>query len=258
MSNLRLVQAIACAFLFFCAAATAQSTTKTTSTPPPSAKAFSATLDGSHSTSKALQPRTLNELFQAARDDGHVNVIVTLDLGTAFQSEGLLSTAAVDQQRALIAQTRKELMTELTGTESTIYREYKTVAMVAIKVDEARLRALRSSSGVSRINEDAFNFPSLQDSTGIIGTDIAWAQGYDGTGQAVVIVDTGIDGNHEFFKDANNNSRIVAEACFSNQNGTGDYTSLCPDGSGEQTGPGARSEERRVGRECRSQRSLGR
>src|SRR5690625_1672650 len=239
MSNLRLVQAIACAFLFFCAAATAQSTTKTTSTPPPSAKAFSATLDGSHSTSKALQPRTLNELFQAARDDGHVNVIVTLDLGTAFQSEGLLSTAAVDQQRALIAQTRKELMTELTGTESTIYREYKTVAMVAIKVDEAGLKALMSSSRVSRINDDALNFPSLQDSTGIIGADSAWAQGYDGTGQAVVIVDTGIDGNHEFFKDANNNSRIVAEACFSNQNGTGDYTSLCPDGSGEQTGPGA-------------------
>src|SRR5690625_4098774 len=239
MSNLRLVQAIACAFLFFCAAATAQSTTKTTSTPPPSAKAFSATLDGSHSTSKALQPRTLNELFQAARDDGHVNVIVTLDLGTAFQAEGQLSAAAVDQQRALIAQTRKGLMTELAGTASTINREYKTVAAVALRVDEAGLKALKSSGRVSRISDDALSAPSLGQSTGVIGADSAWAQGYDGTGTAVAILDTGIDGSHPFFRDAGNNSRIVAEACFSNGGGQGGNTSLCPNGQGTQTGPGS-------------------
>src|SRR5690625_5332241 len=121
MSRQRLAQALACAFLLFCTAAAAQSTTKATSTLPPTA-AVSAALDGSDSTPNALQPRTLNELFQAARDDGHVNVIVTLDLGTAFQSEGQLSAAAVDQQRALIAQTRKGLMTELAGTASTINR----------------------------------------------------------------------------------------------------------------------------------------
>src|SRR5690625_1878614 len=101
MSRQRLAQATACAFLLFCTAAAAQSTTKATSTPPPAA-AVSAALDGSDSTPNALQPRTLNELFQAARDDGHVNVIVTLDLGTTFQSEGRLSAAAVDQQRAQI------------------------------------------------------------------------------------------------------------------------------------------------------------
>src|SRR5690625_4781798 len=117
----------------------------------------------------ALQPRTLNELFQAARDDGHVNVIVTLDLGTAFQSEGQLSAAAVDQQRALIAQTRKGLMTELAGTASTINREYKTVAAVALRVDEAGLKALKSSGRVSRISDDALSAPSLGLSTGGIG-----------------------------------------------------------------------------------------
>src|SRR5690625_5951725 len=114
----RLIQLVILSLVFLCAAAAAQPKTKTSPASSSSSKAVSATLNGSDSAPKALQPRTLNELFQAARDDGHVNVIVTLDLGTAFQSEGLLSTAAVDQQRALIAQTRKELMTELTGTES--------------------------------------------------------------------------------------------------------------------------------------------
>src|SRR5690625_4038214 len=162
MPPLRLIQLAILSLVFLCAAAAAQPKTKTSPASSSSSKAVSATLNGSDSAPKALQPRTLNELFQAARDDGHVNVIVTLDLGTTFQSEGQLSTAAVDQQRALIAQTRKELMTELTGTSFTINREYKTVAAVALRVDEAGLKALKSSGRVSRISDDALSAPSLQ------------------------------------------------------------------------------------------------
>src|SRR5690625_2576354 len=235
----RLIQLVILSLVFLCAAAAAQPKTKTSPASSSSSKAVSATLNGSDSAPKALQPRTLNELFQAARDDGHVNVIVTLDLGTAFQSEGQLSAAAVDQQRALIAQTRKGLMTELAGTASTINREYKTVAAVALRVDEAGLKALKSSGRVSRISDDALSAPSLGQSTGVIGADSAWAQGYDGTGTAVAILDTGIDGSHPFFEDANNNSRIVAEACFSNGGGQGGNTSLCPNGQGSQTGSGS-------------------
>src|SRR5690625_1956941 len=66
MPNQRLAQAIACAFLFFCAAATAQSTTKATSTSPSPTKAVSVTLDGLSSTTKALQPRTLLAFFVCA------------------------------------------------------------------------------------------------------------------------------------------------------------------------------------------------
>src|SRR5690625_963885 len=95
----RLIQLVILSLVFLCAAAAAQPKTKTSPASSSSSKAVSATLNGSDSAPKALQPRTLNELFQAARDDGHVNVIVTLDLGTTFQSEGQLSTAAVDQQR---------------------------------------------------------------------------------------------------------------------------------------------------------------
>src|SRR5690625_2853379 len=210
MPNSWFARISACLLFCLCTAAFAQPATTSSHTRP--AVAVSA-IQGEPSSDQpnALQPRTLNELFQAARDDGHVNVIVTLDLGTAFQSEGQLSAAAVDQQRALIAQTRKGLMTELAGTASTINREYKTVAAVALRVDEAGLKALKSSGRVSRISDDALSAPSLGQSTGVIGADSAWAQGYDGTGTAVAILDTGIDGSHPFFRDAGNNSRIVAE-----------------------------------------------
>src|SRR5690625_3181472 len=98
MPNSWFARISACLLFCLCTAAFAQPATTSSHTRP--AVAVSA-IQGEPSSDQpnALQPRTLNELFQAARDDGHVNVIVTLDLGTTFQSEGQLSTAAVDQQR---------------------------------------------------------------------------------------------------------------------------------------------------------------
>src|SRR5690625_5183079 len=97
-------------------------------------------------------------------------------------------------------------MTELAGTASTINREYKTVAAVALRVDEAGLKALKSSGRVSRISDDALSAPSLGQSTGVIGADSAWAQGYDGTGTAVAIIDPGIVGSHHFLRDVVNHT----------------------------------------------------
>jgi subtilisin family serine protease len=54
------------------------------------------------------------------------------------------------------------------------------------------------------------------------------ARGFAGNGVSVVILDTGIDGDHDFF--GTNGSRIVEERCFSNAGGAGGRVSLCPNG----------------------------
>lgn len=54
-----------------------------------------------------------------------------------------------------------------------------------------------------------------------IGADDAWALGYTGTGQAVAILDTGVDYDHEFLVGS-----LVSEACYSGQ-GDPD-ASFCP------------------------------
>ncbi|TMR88425.1 S8 family peptidase, partial [Nonomuraea basaltis] len=66
----------------------------------------------------------------------------------------------------------------------------------------------------------------------LIGADQAHAKGLTGAGQAVAVLDTGIDRDHPWFGD-----RIVAEACFSAvESGV---ESLCPNGQTEMTGAGA-------------------
>ncbi|HEX4813697.1 MAG TPA: S8 family serine peptidase [Nonomuraea sp.] len=65
-----------------------------------------------------------------------------------------------------------------------------------------------------------------------IGADQAHAKGFNGAGQAVAVLDTGIDRDHPWFA-----GRLVAEACFSAVEQ--DVRSLCPNGQTEQTGAGA-------------------
>ena len=48
----------------------------------------------------------------------------------------------------------------------------------------------------------------------ITGADILHDEGYKGAGKSVAILDTGIQASHDYFKDDQGNTRIVAQACF--------------------------------------------
>ncbi|MEN9692510.1 MAG: hypothetical protein RLZZ330_154 [Actinomycetota bacterium] len=52
------------------------------------------------------------------------------------------------------------------------------------------------------------------DHVAITGADELQADGYKGAGQAVAILDTGIEASHPYFEDDNGDTRIVAQACF--------------------------------------------
>jgi len=68
--------------------------------------------------------------------------------------------------------------------------------------------------------------PVLDESTGIINIAASFAAGFDGTGQTVAIIDTGVDTSHPFVA-----GRVIREACFTDN--------ACPDGTGTQIGGGA-------------------
>jgi subtilisin len=182
---------------------------------------------------------TVSALQAKIATEGELNLIVGLTLAPSFQAEGLLSPTAVAQQRADIAQAQKGLSAELAPYNATIYHIYTSIPALALKVDKEAFNVLRQSKWVNHLQEDIAVPHTLASSTPVIGTPAVWASGFDGTGQTVVILDTGIDGDHPFFKDDSNTSRIVTEACFSNANGAGGQTTLCPNGSPTQTGPGA-------------------
>lgn len=176
----------------------------------------------------------LAALKDKALRTGQVLVIVELrGHGPAFQPEGLLrGPAEVAAQHSAIIAARDELLDTLRGHKAEAYRRWDSVPQVALKVDAEALQRLIDSPLVKSIQEDGLSAPSLDSASAFIGFDLTWLGGLGGTGQTVVILDTGIDADHPFF-----GNRVKAEACFSNGSGGGD--TLCPNGTNSQTGPGS-------------------
>lgn len=173
-----------------------------------------------------------DHLLDKAIAEGQVSIIVGLHLPIAFQAEGDLSDEGVQSQRVDIAVLQQALTESLTGYDVEIYKTYETLPYMAVTVDAVALQVLIESPLVTAIQEDIPVPPTLASSTAIIGIPDVWDLGFEGQGQTVVILDTGIDADHTFF-----GNRVVAEACFSNA--TGAQVSLCPNGNQNQTGTGS-------------------
>ncbi|GAA2213208.1 hypothetical protein GCM10009850_086700 [Nonomuraea monospora] len=92
------------------------------------------------------------------------------------------------------------------------------------------LAKLAEDPRVSSIHRDRTYTPAeVAPSLSLIGADKVHAAGNAGAGQAVAVLDTGIDVDHPWFA-----GRIVAQACFSATEDSG-VVSLCPNGQNQQT-----------------------
>src|SRR5690625_1201684 len=85
-----------------------------------------------------------DDLLAKVQQQGHVMVIVELDLGAEFQAEGSLTAIAVNRQRSHIEQTTDSLQAELAGSRSTVNRRYRTGRAGAMQVDWGGLEWLYS------------------------------------------------------------------------------------------------------------------
>ncbi|MEU4353075.1 proprotein convertase P-domain-containing protein [Streptomyces virginiae] len=115
---------------------------------------------------------------------------------------------------------------------------YDTLPMVTLRVNRAGLDALNSKPGVLSVTEDVPVPPTLNESTVKIGSDKAATAGKTGAGTAVAVLDTGVATKHPFLS-----GRVKTEACFSVNDESYGATSLCPNGSAEQAGPGSADAE---------------
>jgi subtilisin len=177
-------------------------------------------------------------LARAARGE-RVRVIAELEL--AFQPEPRLDAATAATQRSEIALAASALLQRLAPLAPGAVRTYRTLPFVALTIDEAGLLALLADPAVRRVVEDEPMRLQLAESVPLVEADTVWSLGYDGSGVAVAVLDTGVDSAHAFL-----GGRVVAEACFSSSFVMGPYTSttVCPSGTDpggadEQIGPGA-------------------
>lgn len=181
-------------------------------------------------------------LTTTARRDGHVNVIVQVDVGNIDQL-GAVSASARAPQFAARADAQlagaidlgvgRELA-KLAGVDHTVGHRYRSIPFVSMRVSEAALARLEASPGVIAIQEDLLAHPTLNNTVNITGASTAWTSGLDGAGWTVAILDTGILSAHEFFS-----TKPVLQACFAQgSNGPGGGGD-CPNGAEVDLSPGS-------------------
>jgi len=114
-----------------------------------------------------------------------------------------------------------------------VVHEFANTPYVALEIDAAALAKLEAAPSVAvRVLEDSLLRPSLANSVPRIDADRAHAVGFNGTGSAVAVIDSGVDRTHPFFA-----SRLIEEACFATAEiGSGGD---CPNGQATQIGSGA-------------------
>lgn len=73
---------------------------------------------------------------------------------------------------------------------------------VGVKATAAEAAQLAKGPGVERVVKGKWYSPMMNRSNKIIHTAPAWKSGYDGAGIKVAVIDSGIDQNHPFLRDA--------------------------------------------------------
>lgn len=160
------------------------------------------------------------ELYAQAAQGGEVRVIVRVVSPAGVQPAGDLQESAV----AAFERAGVDYVEPLGTAEPLIVAE----------VNAEQLRALYADPRFPEWSEDRIAFPTLAESVPLIEGPEIWDLGGRGAGQAVAILDTGVDAAHPFLA-----QRVVAEACFSTTSQINNARSLCPNGQSQQRGAGA-------------------
>ncbi len=174
------------------------------------------------------EPATVaEELHAQAAARGTVRVIVRLN--APFVPEGHLGSAAhVTSQRQMLSGVQATVRSQLQGVRHRVVRQFGgQLPLMAIEASPEALQMLASLRGVvAAVYEDHAFAPSLAQSIPLINANDVWNAGFDGTGQIVAILDTGVQKDHAYF--AAGGGKVIAEACFSS-NGV-NISSACPGG----------------------------
>ncbi len=150
-------------------------------------------------------------LSQRAEREGSIRVIVLLQAARTPPA---------------VARAEDDVLRGLRGVPHRVRRRLRGLPALALDVGPEALAALARSERVRAVEEDRLLRAALASSVPVAEGDQLQAAGWDGTGLAVAVLDTGVDASHPFLA-----GRVVAEACFSD----GD----CPNGTSTQVGPGS-------------------
>ena len=180
---------------------------------------------------RARRARAFTALTARTRSEERVGVIVGLRTPDGFAAS-VGSFEEAQTRSPLIARAQQALSVRMSGHDLSGVRRFRFIPYVAMEIDQAGLEALAADPEVVTIEEDLALEPQLAGSTSLIGAPWAWSRGFAGSGQAIAVLDTGVDKRHPFLS-----GKVVSEACYSGAGGAA--LSFCPGGARESTAPGS-------------------
>lgn len=163
-------------------------------------------------------------LSQAAQQNGLVRVIIGLNVD--FQTEGKLNKLQRSEQQTKIKQKQNDLLTRLNTSRVAKIKLFEYIPFLAAEVDASALAQMKADRAVASVEEDEIGEPALAESVAQVGAPTAWSRGFSGSGQAVAVLDTGVDKNHSFLS-----GKVISEACYSSNFPGSNVSSVCPGGA---------------------------
>lgn len=169
----------------------------------------------------ATEADTFATLSAQAETEGSVRVIVEL--------------AAPDSAPPGLAERQQAAVTlfEQAGVEQ-VDMVSERLPLIVAEVSHEQLTSMYHHEAFGAWSEDRIAYATLAESGPLVQAPQLFELGGRGAGQAVAILDTGVDAAHPFLA-----GRVVAEACFSTNSTANGSRTVCPNGQASQTGTGA-------------------
>ena len=164
------------------------------------------------------------EVFQSLATNPIVRVVI------AFRRPSM-TFMDLASKMVEIARMRSQVLARLPTQDFVLSHSWDTIFGIAGEVTENGLVILMSDPNVLGIGLDERVHVNLAESVPLIQADDVIAGGFTGEGVTVAVLDSGIDTDHPDLSDD-----LIAEQCFCN-------FGCCPDGSSNQSGPGAAEDD---------------
>ena len=126
-----------------------------------------------------------------------------------------------------MAQIRTILASDGFTPSTVVGAGFRNLPTVVVELSKGEAASLARASGVLVERDDVTFSPALNKSVPSTGAPDHWADGFEGDGQAIVVIDDGVDADHPDLAGA-----VVAEACFTDGGCGGGKSSAKGSGTG--------------------------